>query len=520
MQYLLTGEEMTRADRYTSEGIGIPSIVLMERAALSMTEEILKRFPAPHRVTVLAGRGNNGADGIAVGRLLLDRGWPVTFLLMKGKISEGSSMAVQLRIIESYGAKAEIYEGARDQIAGTDPEILVDALFGTGLARPLEGDYALAVEEVNALHDKKGLFTASVDIPSGVSSDDGSVLGCAIKSDLTVTFAFYKRGQYFYPGAALCGELVRKEIGITKRSLLQSPGLFMYDTERVKDLLPKRDRAGNKGTFGKILILAGSEGMCGAAILCARAAFAAGAGMVRVFTPEANRVILQTALPEAMLTACDPGDPERLRRQLEKDLAWADLCAAGPGIGRDAYAKNLLQALFEILSGDRALIRGLVLDADGLWMTGSDPRLSDALRARAFPEQMIMTPHLGEFAHLTGLCIGEAGKNRIERARGLAKSYRSVIVCKDARTIAASPGEEQIFLNQFGTSGMATAGSGDVLTGICAGFLATGLEAFEAACAAVSAHARAGEAAAEVLGEISMTAGDIISYLPAVLKQE
>ena len=517
MKYLLTGAEMTQADHYTSEVIGLPSIVLMERAALSMAEELQKRFPDPVRVTVLAGRGNNGADGIAVGRLLMDRGYPVSFILMKGRIPEGSNMAVQLKVIESYNADVLIYEPGRQMIFRTSPVILVDGLFGTGLARPVSGDYALAVGEVNALHEEKKLYTASVDIPSGISSDDGSVMGCAVMSDLTVTFAFYKRGQFFYPGAAFCGELVRREIGITMRSLLHKPDMFLYDTEKITDLLPPRDRAGNKGTFGKVLILAGSSGMCGAALLCARAAFAAGAGMVKVFTPEENRVILQTALPEAMMTACSPDDPAALKEQLEKDLSWADLCAAGPGIGRGLYAENILKALFGILEENRALIRGLVLDADGLWMTGKDPGLSSALSARFYPEQMIMTPHLGEFAHLAGMSIEEAGKSRIDTARRLAKSYKSVILCKDARTIAAAPSDDRIFLNQFGTSGMATAGSGDVLTGICAGFLAAGMDAFDAACAAVSAHARAGEAAAASLGEISMTAGDILSFLPAVL---
>lgn len=518
MKYLLTGQEMTRADHYTSEVIGIPSLVLMERAALGTADEIEKRFPDGARVTVLAGRGNNGADAIAAGRILTDRGWPVSFLITKGKVGEDSSMAVQLKIISAYGLSAGVYESGRGVLEETEPRVLIDGLFGTGLARNIEGDLAGAVEEINLLREKKGVFVASVDIPSGISSDDGSVMGCAVKSDLTVTFAFYKRGQFLYPGAAFCGDLVLKEIGITQRSLEKMPDMFIYDREEIRDLVPERDPAGNKGTFGKVLVIAGSPGMCGAAFLSGSAAFAAGAGMVKIFTPEENRTVIQTLLPEAMVTSFDPSDSGSFVEKLRKDLEWADILVCGPGIGRGTYARELLTSLYGIMQEERTLVRGLVLDADGLWVTASDPGLEKMLRERAWPESLIMTPHLGEFAHMAGTDIPAAGGNRIFLCRSLAKRYRGVILCKDARTIAAGPDSDRIFLNQYGTSGMAAAGSGDVLTGILAGFLAAGMEAFDAACAGVSAHARAGEAAARELGDYSMKAGDIINHLPGLLK--
>jgi NAD(P)H-hydrate epimerase len=518
MKYLLTGAEMTKADRCTSEVIGIPSLVLMERAALGVAEEIEKRFPKKVRVTVLAGRGNNGADAIAAGRLLTDRGYPVSFFITKGKVGEDSSMAVQLKVIKAYGLSCRVYEPGCGMLEEAEPEVLIDGLFGTGLARNIEGDLEEAVSEINCLRERHGVFVTSVDIPSGISSDDGSVMGCAVKSDLTVTFAFYKRGQFLYPGAAFCGELVLKEIGITERSLDKKPDMFIYDHERIRDLVPDRDPAGNKGTFGKVLVTAGSAGMCGAAFLSASAAFAAGAGMVKIFTPEENRPVLQTLLPEAMVTACDPADPESLREKLRKDLEWADILILGPGIGRGDYANTLLHDLYTIMQEEKALVRGLVLDADGLWVTFSDPDLTKMLCRRAWPEKLIMTPHLGEFAHMAGAEIPKAAGNRISISRSLAKKCRGVILCKDARTIAAGYRDDRIFLNQYGTSGMAAAGSGDVLTGICGGFLAAGMEAFDAACAGCSAHARAGEAAAAELGDYSMKAGDIISHLPGLLK--
>ena len=518
MKYLLTGQEMTKADRYTSAEIGIPSLVLMERAALGVADEICKRFPEKERVTVLAGRGNNGADAIAAGRLLADRGFPVSFFITEGKVGEDSSMAVQLKIIGAYGFSCRVYRPGCGMLEETSPRVLIDGLFGTGLARNIEGDLAEAVSEINLVREREDVFVTSVDIPSGISSDDGSVMGCAVKSDLTVTFAFYKRGQFFYPGAACCGELVLKEIGITERSLEKVPDMFIYDGEKIRDLVPERDPAGNKGTFGRVLVIAGSEGMCGAAFLSGAAAFAAGAGMVKIFTPRENRPVLQTLLPEAMVTACDACRPDSFKDQLAKDLEWADIVICGPGLGRGAYARKILKSLYRCLQEDRALIRGLVLDADGLWVTFSDPDLVHMLSARACPEKLIMTPHLGEFARMAGTDIRKAAQNRISLSRSLAQKCRGVILCKDARTIALGPGDDRIFLNHFGTSGMAAAGSGDVLTGICAGFLAAGMEAFEAACAACSAHARAGEAAAGELGDYSMKAGDIIRHLPAFLK--
>lgn len=518
MKYLLTGSEMTKADHYTSEVLGIPSLVLMERAALGVAEEIMKRFPESVRVTVLAGRGNNGADAIAAGRLLTDRGYPVSFFITPGKVGEDSSMAVQLKIISAYGLSCRVYESGCGMLEEAEPRVLIDGLFGTGLARNIEGDLAEAVSEINSLRKSRSLFVTSVDIPSGISSDDGSVMGCAVRSDLTVTFAFWKRGHFLYPGAAFCGSLVLKEIGITERSLLKKPDMFIYDHEKIRDLIPERDPAGNKGTFGKVLVIAGSSGMCGAAVLSGSAAFAAGAGMVKIFTPEENRTVIQTVLPEAMVTSCDPSDPGALREGLRKDLEWADILICGPGIGRGAYAREILQSLYGIMREENALVRGMVLDADGIWTTFSEPGLERMLCERKWPEKLIMTPHLGEFAHMAGTDIPKAAINRIFLSRSLAQKCRGVILCKDARTIAVSPGDDRIFLNQFGTSGMAAAGSGDVLTGICGGFLAAGMEAYDAACAGVSAHARAGEAAAWELGDYSMKAGDIISHLPSVLK--
>ena len=213
MKYLLTGTEMAEADRATSEIIGIPSIVLMERAALAVAQEITGRFPENTKVTIVSGPGNNGADGLAAGRLLTDRGYKVQFLLLSPKDPpENSSMMIQRRILDAYGEKPEVFEEEKMRVFA--PAVIVDALFGTGLGRPLSGKAAEIAPAVNAYRDETGCTVVGLDLPSGISSEDGSVMGAAVRCDLTVTFAYYKRGHFLYPGCSYCGETVLHQIGI------------------------------------------------------------------------------------------------------------------------------------------------------------------------------------------------------------------------------------------------------------------------------------------------------------------
>ena len=305
MKYLLTGHEMAEADANTSQVLGIPSIVLMERAALAVTEEISKRFPVSAGVTILAGPGNNGADGLAVGRLLIDRGYRVQFLLLDPKEPpEGTSARTQRKILEAYGARPEAFD--EKGMKAFEPNVIVDALFGTGLGRPLTGRAAMIAEAVRVYRAQTGCTVVGLDLPSGISSEDGSVMGCAVQCDFTVTFAYYKRGHFLYPGCTYCGETILRQIGIHDRSFTCAggdvPEMVMPERGDIAELISGREPGGNKGTFGKILIIAGSYSMCGAALLCAEACMRAGAGMVKIFTREENRVIIQEKLPEAMLT--------------------------------------------------------------------------------------------------------------------------------------------------------------------------------------------------------------------------
>ena len=536
MKYLLTGTEMAQADRATSEIIGIPSIVLMERAALAVTQEIADRFPVAARVTVLAGPGNNGADGLAVGRLLTDRGYRVQLLLLSpADPPEGSSAMIQRRILEAYGLKPEIFDDGK--MRAFAPSVIVDALFGTGLGRPLTGRAAKIADCVNAFRNETGCTVVGLDLPSGISSEDGSVMGTAIRCDLTVTFAYYKRGHFLFPGNSYCGETILRQIGIHDRSFTcrggEMPEMVMAERGDIQRMIADRDPGGNKGTFGKILIAAGSYAMCGAALMSAEACMRAGAGMVKVFTREENRVIIQEKLPEAMLTVYgalprDPADREKeafkIAQSFRNDLEWADAVVIGPGLGRGGEGKLLVKTLLEEVSrtkesgeGRGSIRKGIVIDADALRIIASDEKMDELMRAGGRNTECILTPHLAEFADLAHVSVKEAAAERIRLMRQLCERYSCTVLGKDARTLIVSRGRREICMITNGNSGMATAGSGDVLTGITAAMLfavSPGEDpGYRAAAAAAYIHAEAGDLCKKNLGERAMIAGDLIAAL-------
>lgn len=588
-EYLLTGGEMASCDARTSNMIGIPSLVLMERAALSVADGVdvflCGKF-SPERcgrrplVLAAAGRGNNGADALAAGRILLDRGYEVRFLRLSGKVSPESSFAVQENILRQYGVYVQEYptsffydlmskqnespDSVSASAAGGQggssfletpcgkmqiPDVIIDGLFGTGLSRELSGEAADCVESINRCRDLYGTYVTAVDIPSGISSDDGRVMGCAVRCDETRTFAFYKRGHFMYPGTVFAGDCHLAQIGITQRAFEKEPGMFTLMNAHAEDLLPARDRGGNKGTFGKVLIVAGRRNMCGAALLAAHACMTSGAGMVKIFTHEANRLIIQQSLPEALLdTFTDEDTPEQAAQRLIASLDWADITAAGPAMGIDETAKALLRRILDYVQENGSAedskkspgksLRGLVFDADAIRLLAGDSRLRELLANRRSGLACILTPHMAEFAALAGLSVRECIAGRTAVVQEQADRLRSTIACKDARTLVAQPLQkengERLYLNCTGNSGMSTAGSGDVLTGITAAFLAqdfrgaavsssfcSGLvfteseygSGFAAAVSAVCMHGRAGDLAKEVHGEQGMKAGDLITEL-------
>ncbi len=505
MRYILTSEQMQKCDANTMDGYGVPSAVLMERAACSAVEVIVEAFSDPGTSVLIAcGTGNNGGDGLAMARLLFLKGYTVTVLFPGEEEKCSEEAARQLGIVRKYGIEVikqlPSEEFLDEELSDTAFDVVVDALFGIGLSRDIEGIYRTVIDDLNALSAMK----VAVDIPSGLSADTGKVMGVAFRADVTVTFGFAKIGQLLYPGADYCGGLFVKDIGIDEMSLPGvEPDILMAEPKDLA-LLPKRENDTNKGSYGKILIVAGSYNMAGAAAFSAQAAYRSGAGLARVVTDAANREIIQTLVPEAILATYD--EKTDMEAFVKEQTIWADAIILGPGIGRSRQAENLVQNILA-----EATVPCLV-DADGLNILASHPEWIRESKAT-----LLITPHPGEMSRLSGTSVLAVRDDLLGAARSYADEYGVITVLKDARTIIRMPGEVT-WINTTGNNGMATAGSGDVLTGIIGALLGQGLPASDAAVLGVLIHGMAGDAAAETVGRTSLMASDLIDGICKVLK--
>lgn len=497
MKYILNSHEMKQCDENTMQRRGMLSAVLMERAALATVQEIVNRYPEPEtKVLVVCGAGNNGGDGVAVARLLYLKGYDVTIYFAGNREKATVETNRQLFIAGQYGVKI------CDAYPESAADVIVDALFGIGLNREVTGKYA---EILQKMTEQSG-YKVAVDIASGISADTGAVMGTAFAADLTVTFGFAKAGQILYPGAEYTGELKVADIGIDEQSLYEiKPELKMMEASDLK-LLPKRVNRSNKGSYGKLLILAGSRQMAGAAVFAAKAAYRMGCGLVRVATVEENRLILQEQVPEAVLAVYNDGTD--VVEFVETQLHWADAVVAGPGIGQSELSERML---YELLK--RVQVPCLC-DADALNLLAKHPDWWDMIQA-----PMVITPHLGEMARLTGQPITEIRDFLVPKGQAFAKQHQITVVLKDARTVTAlSDGSG--YINVSGNHGMATAGAGDVLSGVIGALLAQKLETDPAAALGVYIHGLAGDAAAEHVGHCAMMASDIVEGLIDVLRKQ
>ena len=517
MKHILSSSLMKSRDELTIKNIGIPSMVLMERASLAMASLIEKRMIRKNkkaeniRLLAVCGSGNNGGDGVACARILHQRGFRTDIMLVGRSGKRSPELEAQLGIAE----RLRVPLVSEPDMSSYD--VIIDALFGIGLSREVEASsgYAEAIRAINA----SGAFVVSADIPSGISADSGQVLGCAVRADVTVTMQYLKIGHLLYPGADYAGEVRVADIGIAEPELMFDAASCRADErassqdtgqaghfsgeafsleEQDLSLIPKRRRDGHKGTFGKVLIIAGSKNMCGAALLACRACLKTGAGMVRLLTCEANRLIVQASLPEVMLNTYS--DEKEALEELSKALSWADVVACGPGIGQSRAAQLITETL---LKNDS---HPLILDADGLNVLKGRQALLKAYRG-----QLLITPHAGEMSRLTGKSTGEILADPLREAWEMAENNQISCLLKGAATLIASQGE--IYINQSGNSGMATAGSGDVLTGIAAGLAAVGTPFNLVGALAAYLHGRAGERASEIMGEAGVTASDIIDQI-------
>lgn len=496
MQYIVTKKEMQAIDAYTMDKIGIPSAVLMERAALSVVEEIERLNVSHGRVLIVVEGGNNGGDGLAVGRILLERGYKVDIYYIGGfeKVSQGFQQ--QWSILHHMGVRF------RKTIPNKEYVVIVDGIFGVGLSREVQGVQKKAIEAMNHMDAVK----VAIDIPSGIDATTGEVLGTAFYADYTVTFGLKKLGMFFLDGIDACGTVICKPIGFPAQALAHvKPMIYAYDNSDL-DKLPKRVNNSNKGTYGRVAVIAGSKNMSGAAFLCSKAAYSTGAGLVKIYTHESNRTILQSQLPEAVMMTYD--DYEGALACIEDALQWATVIVVGPGLGVDTVSERML---YELLMNAEV---PMVVDADALNILSNNIEL-----LRTSSVQIIMTPHMKEMSRLIQRPVEEIAKNRFAIAREFAKKMQVTLVLKDAKSIATNGGQ-QTYMNLAGNNGMSTGGSGDVLAGIIAGMLAGGLTLADAARMGTYVHCRAGDLAAERKGNYAMLASDIISYIGEVMKHE
>ena len=494
MELLVTGNQMKKLDTFTIQEMGVPSLVLMERAGLAVYDEMLREgFPLT-RTLVLCGGGNNGADGVVIARLLFLAGYDVDVCILGNPDHFTEEMKKQIEIGKNYGISFV------NTFLPNEYTTIVDAVLGVGLSREVSGKYKDAILLINDCQGK----VVSVDIPSGISADTGAVLGAAVKADLTVTFGYRKAGLCFYPGAAYAGKIIVADVGIykDKRAVLK-PELCACTFQDLQKL--KRLPEGNKGSFGKIFLVAGSRNIFGAAYLSGYGAMKTGAGMLKVCTARENRQMF-SCFPEAMLQVYDENTD--LEAMMKEGMDWADVYGIGPGIGTGPLAEALLEIL--LANGKKPL----VIDADGINLLRGRKEL-----LKNYPGGTILTPHLGEFSRLTGVSVEEWKKNPIEITGKTAEELHTVLICKDARTVIAE-NQEKVCINLSGNDGMATAGSGDVLTGILLSVLAQRKgELFGSACLGVYLHGVAGDLAAEKKGRAGMLAKDIAQAAASILNE-
>ncbi len=500
MSYIVTGQEMKDCDRTTITHYQVPSLVLMERAALACADFIFERKVDDGCIGILCGAGNNGGDGLALARILKERNRQVWVFFVGKEEKASPETAAQLAMVRRY--EIPVY-GARELDRISSCTLIVDALFGIGLSRELSGGCADIIERVNGL----SAYKLAVDIPSGIQSDNGQVLGTAFCADATVTFAYAKAGLLLYPGAGYAGEVVVKDIGITDRSFQgQVPSLYTYTTDEMQKMLPCRPADSNKGSFGKTVLIVGTKGMAGAAYLAGLGAYRAGCGLVRIVTPEENRTILQQRLPEAVLTTYNPEHLE-VSKVMEA-LTWGTVTGIGSGLGQGACALQLLELVLKEAETP------LLLDGDALnLLTGH----MDWLDMHKGP--VVLTPHLMEMSRMTGQSVLHIKRELVQTAREFSIQHGVCCVLKDSRTIVADP-SGRTYLNLTGNSGMATGGSGDVLAGMICSFLAQGVKAEEAAVLGVHFHGCAGDYAAKEKGEYGMLAGDLAQSIPFVIRSD
>lgn len=493
----MTQKQMQDLEMHSIHNVGIPSLVLMERAALAVTEQVKNYVDKSEPVVVICGKGNNGADGVAVGRLLLQLGYGVSIVTIGNVDKSSKEYQVQENIAKNMG----MYFCDWQEWEPTQSEWIIDGIFGIGLSRTIEGEYEELIRKIENTYNDQII---SIDIPSGISADTGKILGVAIKARYTVTFGYEKAGLYLNQGRRYSGEIHVAEIGFSGESVEQVTGGTSSIIEEI-DLckIPSRREDGNKGTFGKVLVIAGSVGMSGAAYLCAAAAYRMGAGLVKILTVEENRQILQMQLPEAIVRGYTEDDVEEI---VKEECQWCTSVIIGPGLGQGAYVKTLIKTVLKeiFVSSVRCPI---VIDSDALNTIANYPKLE-----KYYGPHIIITPHMKEMSRLTQTTIEELKADPISQARKYSKKHKITCILKDFVSVITNEREET-YLTINGNSALAKGGTGDVLTGIIGGLTCIGLSGIDAGAFGSYLHGRAGSLASQKCGKHGVIASELLEYL-------
>ena len=509
---LVKASEMQEMDRFTIEETGIPGIVLMENAARGATRVFVEHFEPPpnSRILFLCGPGNNGGDGYVMARYLHQKGFVVSVLVLSEYRKISGDAGVNLKIIQRMGLDVREAPGPEPWIAHQDcienSDFIVDAILGTGLSSNVRGFYRQVIEAVNA----SGKPVVAVDIPSGLHADTGAVMGAAVRADLTATFGFPKLGQLLFPGAALTGRLFRIDIGIPRAAADRVPALCrLIEARDMEGILPSEDPDVHKGTRGHLLVLAGATGKTGAAALASMAALRAGAGLVTLGIPRSLNPILESKLTEVMTRPLPETEAGTLSLDAEGEI-WRILegknaLALGPGLSTHEETVRLVRRIVS-----RCPVP-IVVDADGL-----NALQGDLTPIHAAKNPVILTPHPGEMARLSGLSNSEVQADRAGLASRFVREHGCHLILKGARTIVARP-DGRVHVNPTGNPALASGGSGDVLTGLLGGFLTRGLAPEKAAMAAVYLHGLAADFLAEEMGQAGILAGDLIGVIPSLM---
>ena len=486
----ITPTDMREMERAFMEGTGYPPVLLMEHAAQAVAETLLRMTHAGARATFVCGGGNNGGDGFAAARLWLARGGRARVVALQDISALSGDARLNAQLLSGMGA--EILTGVDALLDLESPgEAVVDAIFGTGLTRDVRGDYALAVDWIN----RSGVPVLAVDIPSGVDGATGEIRGCAVRATETVTFHRPKYGHYLFPGRTNTGKLTVADIGIFPEWDDADGARVLSDTD-VQAMLAPRAQDAHKGSFGRVLIAAGSRGMAGAAALCALGCVRSGAGLTRVACPQGVLEIVQALCPCATATPLAEADGAiacEAQEELTRLARENDVLAIGPGLSTKPGAWEAIRAL--VMSDQRK-----VLDADALNLLAQHPETMAG-------QNTVITPHPGEAARLLGVSIADITAAPLESAQELSQRTGAVVLLKGATSVITDG--EEVTLNLTGCPGMAKGGSGDVLTGVIAALMAQGLAPYEAASLGAFLHGRAGERAQEAYGERAMTAMEL-----------